>query len=864
MKGGPMTRRATAPGRVDILTDKTQLRQIRFAVCRWTLLLTAFLLVLAVRSLVSAATLPTGFTESLVASAIANPTAMALAPDGRLFVCEQTEKLRVIKAGSLLPTPFVTLSVDPAGEHGLLGVTFDPSFATNGYIYVYYTTSTTPVHNRVSRFTANGDVAVAGSETVILDLDNLSSATNHNGGAMHFGTDGKLYIAVGENANGGNSQTLANLLGKILRINSDGTIPTSNPFYNTATGNNRAIWALGLRNPFTFAVQPGTGDIFINDVGQNTWEEIDEGIAGANYGWPNTEGYTSDPRYVTPLYAYDHSIGCAITGGAFYNPPVNQFPSTYIGEYFFADYCGGWINKYDPISDTAASFASGLSNPVDLQVGSDGSLYYPARGSGSATGVVYRVQYTANQAPTITTQPVSQTVPVGGAVTFSVTASGTAPLGYQWQRNGTNISGATSASYSLSAVTLADSGAAFRGIVSNAYGSATSNAAILTVTSNRAPTGTITAPANGSLYSAGDTISYSGAATDPEDGMLPPSAFTWEVVFHHDTHTHPFIPPTSGAMSGSFVIPTIGETSANVWYRIHLTVKDSGGLTQTSYVDVVPRTVMLQLATKPPGLQVTLDGQPQTTPVSVLGVVGMQRTLGVVSPQTVGGATYSFTSWSDHGAATHTITTPATNTTYTASFTSASSTGGLVAAYAFSEGTGTTTADASGNNNTGTLVNGPLWTAGKYGNALSFDGVNEYVNVANALTLQLTAPFSVEAWVMNQNTTHGWCRIINKKFNWIDPNGWELTLVDPSRLPGGIAILGSGGTTLVLPCVSDWRTTNLNQWVHVAVVFNVGNTVTLYCNGVQKGSGSIDPVLNNARPLQVGRTLSELATYLRG
>ena len=663
-----MTRRATAPGRVDILTDKTQLRQIRFAVCSWTLLLTAFLLVLAVRSLVSAATLPTGFTESLVASAIANPTAMAFAPDGRLFVCEQTGKLRVIKAGSLLPTPFVTLPVDPSGERGLLGVTFDPSFATNGYIYVYYTTSTTPVHNRVSRFTANGDVAVAGSETVILDLDNLSSATNHNGGAMHFGTDGKLYIAVGENANGGNSQTLANLLGKILRINSDGTIPTSNPFYNTATGNNRAIWARGLRNPFTFAVQPGTGDIFINDVGQDTWEEIDEGIAGANYGWPDTEGYTSDPRYVTPLYAYDHSIGCAISGGAFYNPPVNQFPSTYIGEYFFADYCGGWINKYDPVSDEATSFASGLSSPVDLQVGSDGSLYYLARGSGSATGVVYRVQYTANQAPTITTQPVSQTVPVGGAVTFSVTASGTAPLGYQWQRNGTNISGATSASYSLSAVTLADSGAAFRGIVSNAYGSATSNAAILTVTSNRAPTGTITAPANGSLYSAGDTISYSGAATDPEDGMLPPSAFTWEVVFHHDTHTHPFIPPTSGAMSGSFVIPTIGETSANVWYRIHLTVKDSGGLTQTSYVDVLPRTVMLQLATKPPGLQVTLDGQPQTTLVSVLGVVGMQRTLGVVSPQTVGGATYSFTSWSDHGAATHTITTPATNTTYTASF----------------------------------------------------------------------------------------------------------------------------------------------------------------------------------------------------
>src|SRR5207249_1987602 len=111
-----------------------------------------------------------------------------------------------------------------------------------------------------SRFTANGNTALPGSEVVLLDLDNLSStATNHNGGAIHFGLDGKLYIGVGENATGTNSQTLANLLGKMLRINADGSIPTDNPFYATATGNNRAIWAIGLRNPFTFAVQPGTG-----------------------------------------------------------------------------------------------------------------------------------------------------------------------------------------------------------------------------------------------------------------------------------------------------------------------------------------------------------------------------------------------------------------------------------------------------------------------------------------------------------------------------------------------------------------------------------------------------------------------------
>jgi glucose/arabinose dehydrogenase len=310
-----------------------------------------------------AATLPSGFTESTVASGLASPTAMAFAPDGRLFVTEQGGDLRVIKNGALLPTPFLSVNVNSAGERGLLGVAFDPGFATNRFVYVYYTTAASPVHNRLSRFTANGDVAVAGSETVLLDLDNLSGATNHNGGAIHFGPDGKLYIAVGENANGANSQTLANLLGKMLRINADGSIPTDNPFYTMASGKNRAIWAMGLRNPFTFAFQRGTGRMFINDVGQNAWEEINDGLRGANYGWPTTEGPTSDPDFTSPLFAYDHAIGasggCAITGGAFYNPTTVQFPSSYVGKYFFADYCSGWIRVYDPAADAATGFASG-------------------------------------------------------------------------------------------------------------------------------------------------------------------------------------------------------------------------------------------------------------------------------------------------------------------------------------------------------------------------------------------------------------------------------------------------------------------------------------------------------------------------
>src|SRR5215217_6408544 len=345
------------------------------------------------------ATLPPNFARSQLVGGLASPTAMEFAPDGRLFVAEQSGTLRVLKAGGKLAT-FLDISgrVDSAGERGLLGVAFDPDFSNNHYVYLYYTqraTGTTPAHNRLIRVTARGDRAVTGSEKLILRLNNLSSATNHNGGAIHFGEDGKLYVAVGDNANGENAQSLGNLKGKILRINKDGTIPRYNPFYNRATGRNRAIWALGLRNPFSFAIQPNTGKMFINDVGEQTWEEINRGAAGANYGWPRYEGPESNPRYRSPVFAYRHGstkvTGCAITGGAFYNPITRQFPRGYVGDYFFADFCSGWIRRLDATTGDVSGFATGLGSPVALKVSKGGSLYYLSRGGG---GLVGKIRYT--------------------------------------------------------------------------------------------------------------------------------------------------------------------------------------------------------------------------------------------------------------------------------------------------------------------------------------------------------------------------------------------------------------------------------------------------------------------------------------
>jgi hypothetical protein len=221
--------------------------------------------------------------------------------------------------------------------------------------------------------------------------------------------------------------------------------------------------------------------MFINDVGQSTWEEINDGIEGSNYGWPTTEGPTSDPNFRSPIFSYGHgstsTTGCAIVGGGFYNPTTVQFPASYVGKYFFADLCTSWIRVLDPANNTAADFASGTSTPVDLKVAADGSLYYLSRG----LSAVFRVQFSGGTAPSISTQPSNQTVTQGQPATFSVSASGSAPLSYQWQRNMSDISGATSSSYTLSSTTLADNGAKFRCVVSNAFGNATSNEATLTV-----------------------------------------------------------------------------------------------------------------------------------------------------------------------------------------------------------------------------------------------------------------------------------------------------------------------------------------------------------------------------------------------
>ena len=356
------------------------------------------------------ATLLPGFVESLVATNINLATSMETAPDGDLWVLEQSGRVLRFRQDQLSPDVVGDLSglgLDPTGERGLLGIAFDPNYAANRHVYFYYTATVPATHNQVDRFTVDttnaSDYSLTG-RTSIFTLDNLGPATNHNGGSIHFGSDGNLYIATGENNVPANAQSLNTTHGKLLRINADGSIPGDNPFVATTTGNNQAIWAVGLRNPFVFAVQPGSGRIFINDVGQGSFEEINDGVAGANYGWPGTEGNTGTPpaspgTYRGPLYTYGHGAGAftgfVITGGAFYNPGDATFPSEYAGDYFFSDGGSGWINAIDTSTQEVRTFASGIFGPVALKVAGDGSLYYLARENG--VGRVFRIQATTGQ-----------------------------------------------------------------------------------------------------------------------------------------------------------------------------------------------------------------------------------------------------------------------------------------------------------------------------------------------------------------------------------------------------------------------------------------------------------------------------------
>ncbi len=629
--------------------------------------------------------LPPGFQSATIATGLSQPAALGFAPDGRLFVAEKTGRLRLIENGALLPTPFLDANdlvqppqtFDIYSERGLLGVAVDPSFPDVPYVYIYYSVckvqgadSCAVANNRVARVSAGyqGDPDRADPASQVVLLDDIDSDTGiHNGGWVGIGpVDGKLYVSVGDSGTGGaKSQDLSSLNGKVLRLERNGGVPFDNPFVGLF-GARPEVFALGFRNPWRCRFHPD-GRFFCGDVGQADWEELDWVVAGANYGWPTTEGDfdgAAFPQFVRPIYAYDHSAGGSITAGAFGSE--TSFPADYQQSYFFGDYSWRWIRRAtlgaDGITVTSVTdFQNPSSYVTDLVGGPDGALY----ATDIVGGTVQRISAIGSNRPPVAR---ATATPLQGAPSLTVQFSGAGsadpdgdPITMLWNfGDGSPTSTDTAPQHVYTqpggyaaTLTVSDGRAPTPG----------TDMVTLPITVGTPPVVTISQPDPNLLFQGGQTIDLAGSATDAEDGALPASALHWEIRFKHADHWHPFLNDLPGSPQ-SFVTATAGHTETDVSYWVILRATDSSRLTGETELFVQPTLVSLRLETSPPGLQVTLDGQPVTTPIDVPGIVGIVRTIGAPSPQGSNG----FASWSDGGVQVHTISTPAGGGTYTAFF----------------------------------------------------------------------------------------------------------------------------------------------------------------------------------------------------
>jgi glucose/arabinose dehydrogenase len=654
--------------------------------------------------------LPSQFQDQLVAT-INQPTGLAFTPGGRLLITEKTGRLRIYTGSSLQSIPALDISskVCSNGERGLLSVAVDSGFAQNGYIYLFYTYnkpgtncgsySSTVAVNRVSRFVLGNNIQInPASEVVLLD-NSLSYGNNHIGGDLFFGKDGYLYASFGDGgcdyarnsgcagANDAAKDTNA-LVGKIVRITRDGGIPATNPFRGTTSARCNTgltsvgkvcqeIYALGLRNPFRMAADPNpsTTKFHINDVGQDTWEEINLGQAGVNYGWNTREGKCANGSttncgsvsgLTNPIHTYAHTTGCSsITGGAFI--PNGFWPTSYDNGYFFADYvCGKiFLLKNSSGTYTATEFATGLGNSsaVHMIFGPNGagrSLYYTTFAGG---GQVRRINYTgtANRAPvaSFTATPTSGSVPL----TVTIDASGsTDPDGdaliYSWSfGDGTTGSGKTTQKTYNSAGKFA--------IVLTVRDSkgATSTYSRSVFPGNTAPTLSITSPSTTARFSVGQTITIQGSARDAQDGTLSGTSVRWSIYVRHNTHTHPYATGTGNTITITMPAPEDFAAVETSSLEVNFIATDSQGLSTYGFQRLLTNIVNVSFASSPTGRNITVNGVTLTTPKTIKS--WQNYNLNVNAPNQ---ANQVFQSWSDGGAQSHTIKTPGTSSSYTTTF----------------------------------------------------------------------------------------------------------------------------------------------------------------------------------------------------
>ena len=702
--------------------------------------------------------------------------------------------------------------------------------------------------------------------------------------------------------------------GSVIRVDPlTGAAPASNPLSGSSDANARRIIAHGLRNPFRFTFRPGTGELWLGDVGWGEWEEINRIVSPTdavveNFGWPCYEGNPRQGGYdganlticenlyaqgnvdTKPYHAYHHNSkvvtgetcptgSSSIAGLAFeFAPQSSNFPSDYQGALFFADYSRDciWVMRKggnpNPSPGHIDTFVAAAANPVNLEFGPDGNLYY----ADFDGGTVRRVAPQESQ-PSVTGRtpaPGATLVPVGVSptATFSEAmdpATLTAST-FTLLRQGNPTPVPAAVSYANLVATLNPNADLFaattytatvkggatgaKDLAGNPLAADVSWSFSTAGAPNQPPTPTITAPTGTVTWKVGDTIAFSGTASDPDQGTLPASALSWRLLLQHcpsNCHTHT-VQGWTGVASGSFAAPDHEYPS---YLDLELTATDGSGASATTTLRLDPQTVALDFASSPPGLQLAVNSVATATPFTRTVIRGSTNTVSAPSPQVLNGTTYVFSSWSDGGAETHTISANA-QAAYTATYTPQSGGTGYSATvladspaayWRLGEASGTTAADASGNGRAGSYLNTPTLgqpgaLSGDANTAVAFNGTNEYVQVPYAGPLN-PATFTVEAWAFvtgGQGTFRS--LVTSRDYAAGNSRGYVLYAGNDNNWQ----FWTGNGSWEVL----DGPAVTLNQWTHLVASYD-GASMRLYVNGALASSQGAGYLQNAVRPLRV-------------
>ena len=660
--------------------------------------------------------LPPGFSTVEQATGLDGPTALAYAPDGRLFIAEKAGRVRVADvAGRLQHTPVIDISdhVNSYWDRGLLGIAVDADFATNHFLYLLYVNETNALNpsgaktSRLTRITvtsANRPENPDAPETILLGAGTQvpcppptdtvdcipADGLSHSIGTVRADPDGTLWLGSGDASGFWGVDPKAvrtynehSFAGKIMHVDRDGRGLPGHPFCPGDTDLTKVctkLYAKGFRNPYRFQLRPGAGPL-VGDVGWNSYEELNPARPGRSYGWPCYEGTDRTPSYQDlasctaqydagpdahqpPAYAYPHSgRDAAIVAGPRYE--AEQYPSAYRGAWFFGDYAKGviWRMTSDAQGEISGvtEFATGFEGGVDLERSPNGDLVYVSFGAEAGTGSVHRIVY-GNRAP----RAVASASPSQGVAPLAITLSATGssdpdgePLSYEWDLDSDGSPDATGPSvqhtYAAGAHTATLSVRDARGL----SGSDT----VEVLAGESPPTATLLAPAAGGRFRYGRPIELRGAATDAQDGDLGGAALHWRITIHHASHAHVVEADHTGAQI-TFTPPGAHDADSSLEFR--LTARDSAGLEDSKVVTLRPETIALRLDSTPPGAVLGYSGIDVTAPALRTAAVGFHPTVSAPAELEREGRRFVFDHWSDGGARLHEIVIPQADLTLTA------------------------------------------------------------------------------------------------------------------------------------------------------------------------------------------------------